>query len=141
LGNVEEGDVADLRKLIEIVPREAFVAKRVCVLNPTFGVASPIVGGADADLFIDDNLIDVKTTQKMSLDRGYIDHLIGYYLLSKIGRTIGNVADARILELSIYFSRHAQFASLSTAFVEQNPKLDQITKWFGEEARRIFTSA
>lgn len=141
LGNVEEDDVADLRKLIEIVPTEAFVAKRVCVLNPTFGEASSIVGGADADLFIDNNLIDVKTTQKMSLDRGHIDQLIGYYLLSRIGRTIGDVADARISELSIYFSRHAQFASLSTTLVEQNPKLDQITKWFAEEARRIFTSA
>jgi len=138
LGKVDQDDIADLRKLVEIVPREAFVAKHVCVLNPTFGEASSIVGGADADLLVDDVLIDAKTTQEMILEKKHIDQLVGYYLLWRIGGTVGDVPDARISQLSVYFSRHGRFARFSTNFIEKNPKLDQVIQWFAGEARRTF---
>ena len=37
-----------------------------CYLNPTFGDASNLVGGADADIILDDMLIDIKTTKAIS---------------------------------------------------------------------------
>lgn len=37
LGQVNDDDVADLRSLLETIPRDRFVAKQLCILNPTFG--------------------------------------------------------------------------------------------------------
>ena len=85
IGTIDEGDVADLRNLISIVNPEAFRAQELCMLNPTFGEGSRLVGGADADLLIDDALIDIKTTKSLKLSRDYFNQLIGYYTLFKIG--------------------------------------------------------
>jgi hypothetical protein len=80
IGTIDEGDVADLRNLISIVNPEAFRAQELCMLNPTFGEGSRLVGGADADLLIDDALIDIKTTKSLKLDRDYFNQIIGYYI-------------------------------------------------------------
>ncbi len=62
LGVVEDGDIQDLRNLISLVDSDLFKAKKHCFLNPTFGYGSELVGGADADLIVDDTLIDVQKT-------------------------------------------------------------------------------
>ncbi|MCD6423792.1 MAG: hypothetical protein J7L42_06735, partial [Elusimicrobia bacterium] len=85
LGNVDEKDVKDLKKLISTVKPEYFKAKKICILNPTFGIASQLVGGADCDLVIDDAIVEIKTTKKLELMRRYFDQLIGYYILYNIG--------------------------------------------------------
>jgi hypothetical protein len=54
--------VEELRRLIEATDWSQLRAERLCLLNPTFGKGSTMVGGADADLLLDDMLIDVKTT-------------------------------------------------------------------------------
>jgi len=58
-GDVHREDVEDLRALISIVEPQFFKAARLCLLNPTFGEGSHLVGGADADLVIDDAIIDI----------------------------------------------------------------------------------
>ncbi|KKN53025.1 hypothetical protein LCGC14_0606550 [marine sediment metagenome] len=88
---IDDEDVEDLRKLISLVDLEFFKANKVCILNPTFGGGSKLVGGADADLVVDDMLIDIKTVKKLTFSREYLDQLIGYYTLYKIG---------------VYFSRY-----------------------------------
>ena len=50
MGVADDGDVEDLRRLISLVKPELFKAERLCMLNPAFGEASALVGGADADL-------------------------------------------------------------------------------------------
>ena len=50
------------------------------VLNPTFE-GSIGIGGADADLIIDGVLIDIKTSTKLEIDRGWLWQLMGYVLL------------------------------------------------------------
>ena len=48
----------DLQAMLDLLRPEEFRATTRCVLNPTFP-ASALVGGADADLIIDDTLIDI----------------------------------------------------------------------------------
>jgi hypothetical protein len=96
------------------------------------------VGGADADLLIDGNLIDVKTTQKMRVERRQLDQLVGYYLLSRIGGVVGDVEGQEIEQLSLYFSRHGQFVSFSTDAIRKNPRLDKVLEWFANEAQKAF---
>jgi hypothetical protein len=40
--------VKDLRKMLSLVPEEYFRAKKHCVLSPTFGRGSSLVGGGMA---------------------------------------------------------------------------------------------
>ena len=50
------------------------------VTNPDFA-GSAAIGGADADLIVDHQLIEIKTTIKTTLDRDWVWQLIGYLLL------------------------------------------------------------
>src|SRR5258708_1948657 len=52
-------DVDDLVAMLAIVPLEEFLNKRPLILNPSFGDSSTLVGGADADLFVGETLIDL----------------------------------------------------------------------------------
>jgi hypothetical protein len=49
IGLVDRDDLQDLRSLIAAVDQNLFTAQRLCLLNPTFGRASRLVAGADAD--------------------------------------------------------------------------------------------
>ena len=77
LGTVHYEDIKDLKKLISIVNPKIFKAKKTCILNPTFGKASVLVGGADADIILDDMLIDIKTTKFFKVQRQAYNQLIG----------------------------------------------------------------
>jgi hypothetical protein len=129
-GVVHDEDVEDLRQLLAIVPPDLFHASRLCVLNPTFGKASSKIGGADADLVIDETLIEIKTTKTWAIRSDYIFQLVGYYLLSTIGGIDGVPAGGEISRLGIYFSR---FGYMFTAGVEEiiRPKtLPAFRRWF-----------
>jgi len=102
LGEINEGDINDLRNLISLVNPEIFQAKNNCYLNPTFGCGSELVGGADADLIVDDTLIDVKTTKFLSFTQDHYNQLIGYYILSKLGK-INEIDEIPISRMGIYF--------------------------------------
>jgi len=82
---IAESMTKDLSNLLALVRPEDFRAKRTCSLNPTFGSASDLVGGADADLFIDGTLIDIKTSKHLEMERDVFNQLLGYYCLSCIG--------------------------------------------------------
>ena len=50
------------------------------VLNPTFD-GSVDVGGADADMIVDELLIDIKATKRSSIELDWLRQLLGYVLL------------------------------------------------------------
>jgi len=60
---VFEEDIADLRQLVEVCDWSQWRASHSCRLNPTFGIASTIVNGADADFQIDGTLYELKTVR------------------------------------------------------------------------------
>lgn len=105
-------DVEDLLALSEAVPANLLRASGRCLLNPTFGEASVAVGGADADLVLDDTLVDVKTTKNFKLERMAFDQLVGYVLLARLG---GIDADPQpnegIAQVAIYFARYARLVA------------------------------
>ncbi|HDZ38919.1 MAG TPA: hypothetical protein ENH62_11635 [Marinobacter sp.] len=136
LDTVSDEDIKDLTNLIQIVTPKLFKAKKVCVLNPTFGEASKLVGGADADLIIDDTLIDIKTTKKLELPRKYFDQLIGYYCLYRIGGIDGLPQDCEIKNLAVYFSRHAYLHLIPVKDCIGQVNFQKFLKWFKERARK-----
>jgi len=133
----QDEDVNDLKNLISIVDNSLFESKFFCSLNPIFGNASVLVDGADADLIIDDTLIDIKTTKNLKFEREYYNQLIGYYILSKIGHIDG--LNNKIKKVGIYFSRHGIFHSIPVSQIEENPQFNSFVKWFEDEARSVFS--
>src|SRR5690606_17537093 len=79
--------------------------KKHCIVNPTFGKGSSLVGGADADLIIDNTLIDIKSSKNLKLERGDLNQIIGYHLLSIIGGINGKKTP-KIKEIGIYFASY-----------------------------------
>ena len=126
-------DAADLRVLLSLVDESAFKAKRVCLLNPTFGYASRLVGGADADILIDDCLIDVKNTKDPHLDSRDFFQLIGYYLLlGYSGMSCGKATTVAhpVNFVGLYFSRYGFLWKLPVDEVIPRPAMQETARWF-----------
>jgi len=134
LDTVSDEDIKDLTNLIKIVPAAQFKTKKVCLLNPTFGEASKLVGGADADLVVDNTLVDIKTTKKLQLPRKYFDQLIGYYCLYWIGGISGLPQDYEIKNLAVYFSRHAYLHLIPVKDCIRQVNFQEFLEWFKERA-------
>lgn len=127
LGEVHDEDIIEMNQLISIVRPSLFKSNGKCYLNPGFFYASHIIGGADADLIIDNMLIDIKTTIKCVYKREYFNQLIGYLALLEIDKTFlkkGNyllrndpsnkwVLDCRIEKLGIYYSRFGELTTVN----------------------------
>jgi hypothetical protein len=131
---VSEVDLEDLRQLYEVVPRDQFETKRLCFLNPTFGKASALVGGADADLVVDETLIDVKTVKDSSLTRDAFNQLLGYYTLHVIGGVGGLDPKPEINRIGVYFSRHAHLYTVDLERVIDRSTYPDFVEWFARYA-------
>ncbi|MFH1884889.1 MAG: hypothetical protein ABIL62_19505 [Planctomycetota bacterium] len=132
---VSDEDIKDLANLIRIIDSNLFKAKKICMLNPTFGEASTLFGGADADIVIDNAIIDIKTTRKLQLTRDYYHQLIGYYTLYKIGGIDSMPAKHKIENLAIYFSRYAYLYVVPVKGHINKVTSSTFLKWFKERAQ------
>lgn len=135
LGVIDPLDLSDLRQLISIVDPPLFRARSVCILNPTFGSASTLVGGADCDLVIDDMIIDIKTTKEASLQRSFFDQLLGYFFLSKLGAIRGAPPHHSINRVGIYYSRFGHLWTFDGLGKLSPSKMAELLTWFEKEAR------
>jgi len=138
IGTVDDRDISDLRKLISIVEPKNFKAVELCLLDPTFGKASALVGGADVDLVIDDMMIDIKTTKKFELQRDYFNQLIGYYILYRIGGIDGMPPKHEIRRIGIYFSRHGYLYLIDVHDVINQDTFSKFIEWFKERAGKEY---
>jgi len=138
IGVVDKEDLRDLRKLISAVDAKMFKAKHICVLNPTFGEGSHLVGGADADLLIDDTLIDIKTTAALKLERYHFNQLIGYYLLYIIGGIDSSPSEVDVSNVGIYFSRYSVLHTIPVTSFTRNPNFPDFRNWFKNKAKEVF---
>lgn len=130
----EADDLRDLRQLYEAIPFSRFEARDLCLLNPTFGKASALVGGADADLLIDDLLVDVKTVKELSFSREMFNQLLGYYTLHIIGG-IGDLdTKPSINRIGVYFSRHAYLHVVALDEVIDRSTYPDFVEWFATYA-------
>ena len=141
IGIIDKKDIADLRNLISIIPTNDLRAKSTCLLNPTFGEASRLVSGADADLLIDDRLLDIKTTKKCEITRDMFNQIIGYYILGKIGGIGEEHLDiSTVNEIGIYFSRFGKNYLFKVDEIIDEDKLLPFIDWFKHRAQRAFTA-
>lgn len=141
LTNLDERDFTDLRQLMSLVQEQDFKAQKACHLNPTFGYASRLIG-ADADIVIDDKIIDIKTTKNLKLEPRHIDQLVGYYvLLSLGGMDVKGGSNFHYLDkisginnLCIYFSRQGYLHTIKTNDLIVPESLSDFIKWFIQSA-------
>lgn len=125
----------DLQAMLKLVCPEDFRATRRCVLNPSFGSASSLVGGADADLIIDDTLIDIKTGKNLVLDREIFNQLVGYYVLSCIGG-VDDCPRGAIKQLAIYYARYGVLHRLKVHDFVVEERMPAFIQWFKQCAEQ-----
>ena len=104
---LEEGDLRDMAEPVR--------------LNPTFGEASGMVGGADADFIAGDTLVDVKTTKNGRFTRDHFNQLAGYCVLDYLERKNGMWNDASLNRAGVYFSRHGTLMTVDTGRIYNAP--------------------
>jgi hypothetical protein len=131
LGDVNQEDVDDLCSLLRLFSRQPWLQKRrLVLLNPTFKRASALVGGADADLVLDDMLVDIKCTKHRSFSGNVFHQLLGCYILSRIGGIEGAPPRHRIRFLAVYFARHGELYRIPVNAHLPDDRLRSVTKWF-----------
>jgi len=119
--------ILELRELSSVIDYSSFKGKNM-TLNPIFGDASMLVGGADADIIDGNNLIEVKTTRRPKVDLGDIRQALGYYFLTKIEKPQEFFIDY----LSIYHSRSGE---MFTILLNIEPRVEkQLIRRFFEIA-------
>ncbi len=123
-------DVEDLKSLMSIFDYSKFAFQNRLILNPTFGIGSVMVGGADADVIVDDMIIEIKATKKFSLQRSYLNQLIGYSLLARIGGINGDKSLPPINKIGIYYARHGKLWSMDLSEWGTEKHLIEAEKWF-----------
>ena len=135
LGGIDDRDVADLINLFALLDSKTFRTDAAVLLNPGFGLRSVMVGGADADLVIDDMIIDIKTVKELALTGNYFNQLIGYYTLYKIDG-IDDAPQHEIRRLGIYFSRYGYLHVMNIQDLIDISRFMQFLEWFKESARK-----
>lgn len=139
----EANDFDDLRQLVEIVPRALLKRARLVVLNPTFGWTSQALG-ADADLLINDTLIEVKVVREASVRRVLFNQLVGYALLSMLGGIDGVPRGHRVRAVALYFARHGCLRRFPINSIVSKEHLAETLVWLEgrllREERRLLGS-
>jgi len=130
LGNEAEPDIADLKNLITLFEKNNFEIRKTCWLNPTFGEGSLLVGGADADIIIDDTLLEIKVTKELKLHRNHLNQLIGYYILSLIGGVDTDPNQKPIKNIGVYFARHGLLWKIPVLSLADKKTIIEFKDWF-----------
>ncbi len=124
-------DIDDLMTLVAAIPQNGWVCQDRCLLNPTFGRASQMVGGADADVVLDDLLVEVKTTKHFTLERMTVHQLIGYVLLGRIaGMHRDPESVERVARIGVYSARYATLVTWPLDSVVAERMLSKAAEWF-----------
>ena len=113
-----DGDLAKLRPPMQ--------------LNPDFGDASNIVGGAEADIVADGILVDIKTTNKPTFTLEHFRQLAGYATLQRMaGRP-----DFR--EVGVYLARYGELLSVGADIIYGALDYDVLRARFRRFAKQRF---
>lgn len=131
--DADYNDVIDIMNLYKLINDDTFSARHICLLNPTFGAASSLVGGADADFIIDDKLVDIKTTKKIELNINNLSQIVCYFALNKINKNI----NGDINEIGVYYSRFGYLFLFNIMdAVESESILNEFISWFEERIKK-----
>ena len=115
--NCEEEIVNDLIALAGVFEEKFVVSGLITseskvIYNPTFGGASVICGGADADIFIDGTLYDFKCTKKTGYVWNEAAQILAYFLLDVIAKKSGDTDNClngfEIKRIALYRARYGE---------------------------------
>lgn len=91
------------------------------IFNPHFGYYSNLIGGADADIIIDDTLYDFKTTIKHGYNWIQVAQIVSYYamndlnLSSKSGKFLEYKSETQNVKyIAIYHARYGEIGLYDT---------------------------
>jgi len=101
-------DIKELKDLIALAIKNWPIPNSYCLLNPTFGDASQIVGGADADVIQDGTIIDIKCVAEPSIS-DVVVQLIGYTSLYSAGSIDKLPTGEGIDKIGVYYVRHGKY--------------------------------
>jgi hypothetical protein len=127
-------DLVELQALYDLVRWDEFQPAHELVLNPRFQEGSHLVGGADADLYLDGCIIDIKTTARPRLDLDYIRQLLCYAALASV-HGISGIDKAPVSELGVYFSRAGVQVRFRPEEVLVNLSLLEVAQFLVKAAR------
>lgn len=140
-------DVNDVAQVVALFGEQSWTrAESVCLLNPIFPVVPSEIATADADLVIDDTLVDVKTSLRLELTREAFNQLLGYAMLVELGG-VGPPDSARppLRHIAIYFARHGFLAKWRLTEVVDQQRFAKFVAWSRDgvarhvELRRVDT--
>jgi hypothetical protein len=131
--DVDDETIDELKELTRLFKFEMFKSKNPIHLNPEFGIGSKLVNGAAADLILNDTLIDIKTTPQLTFSIAYYRQLIGYWILSKIGK-VNQSERIQINNIGIYFARHGILKIIPLKQFENLPSFTNFINWFEDFA-------
>src|SRR5262249_19121887 len=122
-------DVEDLLAMLAIVPFDELIHDSVMLLNPDFGDSAAPVGGADADLIVDDMLVDIKVTKLSTVRERALPQLLGFYLPA---RPRGGVApqSPALTGVALSFARHGHLWVHPVSDWTKLPVFPEVERWF-----------
>jgi hypothetical protein len=98
------------------------------VFNPTFGLYSMPIGGADADIFIDGTLYDLKTGKSIGYKWQEVAQIIGYFILHEVSKYSDfpgvSLAEMEINRIAFYRARYGVVEYVDISDIDVN-KLDK----------------
>lgn len=111
------------------------------VFNPHFGRASLLVGGADADIFIDGTLYDFKVTKSNGYKWQEFGQIIGYYLLFLIVKRFeykeSDLYNKEINKIALYKARVGEIEYLYRDDLDIE-KINNAIEYMHNNFRNIF---
>ncbi|RTR26352.1 hypothetical protein [Deinococcus radiophilus] len=119
----------DVLGLIQAVPLERFRPERHLIAGPLFAAAGR-VGGADADLLIDDTLIEVKATRKPSVELQHLRQLVGYLVLERLGGI--DHAEVPVRRVGFYYARYGVLHTWTVPELFRPGTLPRLVGWFDD---------
>lgn len=109
--------------------------RRTVMLNPVF-MLSDMVDGADADLIVDDTIIDIKTTNGIGPSAGHLRQLLGYAVLHGMGGVDAGSGEAStdpVRRVGVYFARYGRIAAWDIDEVMPDGGFDRFAAAFRAE--------
>ena len=139
---ITDADIEELQALYRLIPWSRFTPTTQIALNPTFNEGSNAVSGADADILLDDCLIDIKTIKVQKLSMRDVRQVVSYALLANRFGVHNIDAMMPVRRLGIYFSRagvlHTFALSDCIDSEQEEPVLDQLfAAWQQQDRSRM----
>lgn len=134
--------IEDLEKLYDLFEERFILSGLITkdskvVYNPTFGGASVICGGADADIYIDGTLYDFKCTKKHGYVWNEVAQILGYYLLDNIAKNNHDEDNClngyEIKRIAFYRARHGEIEYIDVSKEKYQRLIDSFEQILGKE--------